>query len=72
MSTNLGKIWVFDESKLDEAIERYRQASLAGYPEQEERINITLLAIKDFLNSEYAEKLTMNVKVQDQDNDNES
>ena len=72
MSTELGKIWVFDESKLDEAIERYRQASLAAYPEQEERINITMLAIRDFLDSEYAEKLTMNVKVADKHNDNVS
>ena len=65
MSTELGKIWVFDESKLDEAIEKYRDASLAAYPNQQEKIDITVLAIRDFLDSEYAEKLTMNVKVSD-------
>ena len=65
MSTELGKIWVFDESKLDEAIEKYRDASLAAYPDQREKIEVTLLAIRDFLDSEYAEKLTMNVKLSD-------
>ena len=63
MSSGLGKIWVFDESKLDEALASYRQASLEAFPEQQERIEITLLAIKDFLDSEYADKLKMNVKV---------
>ena len=65
MSTDLGKIWVFDESKLDEAIEKYRQASVDAYPHQEEKINITVMAIRDFMHSEYADKLTMNVKVTD-------
>ena len=70
MQSELGKIWVFDESKLDEALERYRQAALVTYPQQSERINITLLAIKDFLESEFAEKLSMNVKVKDQHHEN--
>ena len=63
MSTGLGKIWVFDESKLDEALARYRQAALQAYPQQQEKIELTLLAVKDFLVSEFAEKLTMNVKL---------
>ena len=63
MSSGLGKIWVFDESKLDEALASYRQASLEAFPAQQERIDITLLAIKDFLDSDYANKLKMNVKV---------
>ncbi len=71
MSTELGKIWVFDESKLVEAIEKYRQASIAAYPQHEEKISLTMLAIKDFLDSEHAEKLTMNVKVSDRHNDHE-
>jgi len=63
MSSGLGKIWVFDESKLDEALASYRRASLEAYPAQQERIEITLLAIRDFLDSDYAAKLKMNVKV---------
>jgi hypothetical protein len=63
MPSRLGKIWVFDESKLDEALANYRQASLEAFPAQHERIEITLLAIKDFLVSDYADKLKMNVKV---------
>jgi hypothetical protein len=71
MSTELGKIWVFDESKLDEALDRYRQASVQAYPHQQEKINVTLLAIRDFLDSEFAEKLTMNVKVTDSHRDDD-
>jgi len=62
MSTAEGKIWVFDQSKLDTAIEQYKQAALQAYPAQQERIEITLLAVQDFLHSEFAEKLTMKVK----------
>ena len=68
MSSELGKIWVFDESKLDEALESYRQASIEAYPAQQERIEITLLAIRDFLDSEYADKLKMNVKINNEVN----
>ena len=69
MSTDLGKIWVFDESKLEEALQRYQQASIEAYPKQEEKIKITMLAIRDFLNSNFAEKLTMNVKLSDKHKD---
>jgi len=69
VSTDLGKIWVFDESKLEEALERYQQDSVEAYPKQEEKIKITMLAIRDFLNSDYAEKLTMNVKLSDKHKD---
>lgn len=61
MTTHQGKIWVFDEGKLDDALESYRQSALAAYPNQQERIEITLLAMKDFLHSPQAEKLTMKV-----------
>lgn len=63
MTSDLGKIWVFDQSKLDEAIDKYRDAAITAYPQQADKINLTLLAVRDFLNSEFAEKLTMNVKV---------
>lgn len=54
-----GRIWVFDESKLDEALERYEAAALEAYPRQEERIRLTVVAMRDFLYSEHADKLTM-------------
>lgn len=65
MTQQAGKIWVFDENKLDHAIEQYRQSALEAYPKQQERIDITVLAIRDFLHSEFADKLTMNVKLKD-------
>lgn len=71
MSAELERIWVFDESKLDQAIDNYRQAALSAFPNQQERINITMMAVKDFLNSEHAKKLTMNVKVSDKQKNTE-
>ncbi len=68
MSLSLGKIWVFDESKLEQALANYRKASIEAYPAQSERIEITLLAIRDFLDSEYADKLKMNVKINNEVN----
>ncbi|MGD2119747.1 MAG: hypothetical protein PVG66_15420 [Chromatiales bacterium] len=62
MSTELGKIWVFDESKLAEALQRYEQASIAAYPQHQDKIELTLAAVNDFLHSEYADKLRMAVK----------
>ena len=62
MSGNSQRIWVFDESKLDQAIEAYRSAAIQAYPNQEEKINLTVLAFKDFLDSDQAAKLRMNIK----------
>ena len=64
MAEQLGKIWVFDQTKLDHALEQYQQAALKAYPHQQERIDITVLAVKDFLLSEFAEKLTMSINKQ--------
>jgi len=61
MSTDLGKIWVFDESKLDNSLEKYQEAAIEAYPQHEDKITMTLLAVKDFLHSEYAENLIMHV-----------
>ena len=55
------RIWVFDESKLDEALEAYQAEALAAYPHQSERIRTTLAAVRDFLYSPHAEKLIMKV-----------
>ncbi|MEN8176711.1 MAG: hypothetical protein ABFS23_13175 [Pseudomonadota bacterium] len=57
----LPSIWVFDEAKLEEALARYQEEALAAYPGQEERIRVTLVAVRDFLHSEHAEKLVMKV-----------
>ena len=65
MSKHQGKIWVFDEGKLDEALAQYRKEALQAYPHQQERIEMTLLAVKDFLHSSHAGKLTMSVGLQD-------
>ena len=56
---NRGRIWVFDESKLEEALARYEAAALEAYPKQEERIRITVAAMRDFMYSEHADKLIM-------------
>lgn len=62
VTDNSQRIWVFDESKLDQAIETYRSAAIKAYPHQEEKINLTVLAFKDFLDSDEAAKLRMNIK----------
>jgi hypothetical protein len=54
-----GRIWVFDESRLEESLLAYEQAALDAYPHQEERIRITVAAMRDFLHSEYADPLVM-------------
>ncbi len=54
-----GRIWVFDENRLEESLQAYEQAALAAYPHQEERIRITVAAMRDFLHSEYADPLIM-------------
>jgi hypothetical protein len=52
-------VWVFDEGNLNEALAAYEAAALAAYPRQAERIRIAMLAIRDFLYSEQAERLVM-------------
>jgi len=56
---SIGRIWVFDETKLKEALDRYEADALKAYPHQEERIRLTVAAMRDFLHSEYADKLVM-------------
>ena len=53
------RIWIFDENRLKEALESYEQAAIKAYPNQEEKIRITVMAMQDFLHSEHAEKLVM-------------
>lgn len=55
----LGRIWVFDEARLERAVEAYEKEACAAYPEQHERIRTTMLAVRDFLHSEYADGLVM-------------
>ncbi len=61
MSDNktLGRIWVFDETSLQRAIDAYQAEALAAYPEQEARIRTAMLAVKDFLHSSHADALML-------------
>jgi hypothetical protein len=58
-ASKIGRVWVFDPGALDKALARYQDAAVAAYPEREERIAIAVAAIRDFLYSEYADRLTM-------------
>ena len=55
----LGRIWVFDEDSLTEALHAYEREALAAYPAQAERIKVAVAAIEDFLYSEHADSLIM-------------
>jgi len=61
MSRNdtIGPIWVFDESRLEQALMAYQAEALAAYPQQEARIMTTVAAMRDFLLSEQAAGLRM-------------
>ena len=50
---------MFDEGKLEEALARYEAAAMRAYPGQEERIRVTVAAMRDFLHSEFADKLVL-------------
>lgn len=54
-----GPIWVFDETRLDEALQAYEAEARATYPNQEARIRTTVLAMRDFLHSVHAAGLRM-------------
>ena len=54
-----GRHWVFADNRLEESLQAYEQAALAAYPHQEERIRITVAAMRDFLHSEFADPLVM-------------
>jgi len=66
MNEETGKIWVFDEGKLEEAMALYQHDAIAQYPKQQQRIELTLLAVRDFLDSSQAAKLRMSVKASPQ------
>jgi hypothetical protein len=61
MSSNdtMGPIWVFDESRLEQALASYQAEALADYPHQQARIMTTVAAMRDFLHSEQAASLRM-------------
>lgn len=56
---SMGPVWVFDAARLDEALAAYQAAALADYPDQEQRIRITVAAMRDFLHSPQAAGLRM-------------
>ena len=53
------RIWIFDEGRFAEALAAYQAEALAAYPEQAERIRLTVLAMQDFLHSPQAQSLVM-------------
>jgi hypothetical protein len=53
------RIWIFDEGRLQSALAAYQAEALAAYPAQAERIQLTVLAIGDFLHSTHAKSLVM-------------
>ncbi|OOY50972.1 hypothetical protein [Solemya velum gill symbiont] len=53
------RIWVFDENRLNEALDGYEQESIDAYPQHEEKIRITIKAMRNYLYSDYADRLTM-------------
>jgi hypothetical protein len=54
-----GRIWVFNEAALEEALTAYRDKAVDAYPHQQERIGIAVAAIRDFLYGPHADPLTM-------------
>ena len=63
----VGRIWVFDEGKLEDALARYEAAAIRSYPGQEERIRVTVAALRDFLYSEFADKLVLGSAAREKD-----
>jgi hypothetical protein len=59
MGHRLGKIWVFDEEALEKGLRAYEREAIERYPNQAERIGITLAAVRDFLHSEHAASMVM-------------
>ena len=59
-ATQVGRVWVFDEGSLEQALEAYEGEALAAYPHQEARIGTAVAAIRDFLHSRHADRLTLN------------
>lgn len=53
--------WVFNRDTLDLALEEWKAAQIEAYPHQEELIQTTALAMRDFLDSEFVKrnKMTM-------------
>jgi hypothetical protein len=56
-----GRVWVFDESSLNQALQTYEKEALRAFPHQSNRIRTTVAAIRDFLCSEHARKLLLQV-----------
>jgi len=58
-SDHSGAVWVFDQERLEQALQSYQAEAMAAYPQQAERIRTTVLAMRDFLASEHAAALRM-------------
>jgi hypothetical protein len=60
--SDIKRVWVFNEAGLEAALDAYVAEAKAAYPQQEERIRITALAMRDFLYSRHADQLTLDKK----------
>ena len=58
-TTRVGRVWVFDEGSLEQALAAYQTEALTAYPHQAERIGTAVAAIRDFLHSSHADPLTL-------------
>jgi hypothetical protein len=58
--TEVGRIWVFDATTLEQALARYQAEAEQAYPHQQEKIGIAVAAIRDFLHSPAADAMIMN------------
>ena len=56
------QVFVFTGDTLEAALEEWVQEQIAAYPHQEERIRVTVLAMRDFLLSEPARRHKMRMR----------
>ena len=52
-----GRIWVFDEGQLEDALVHYEREAIGACPGRDERFRLMVAALRDFLQSECADKL---------------
>jgi hypothetical protein len=56
------QVFVFAGATLEEALAEWVDEQIAAYPQQEERIRITALAMRDFLMSDVARRHKMRMR----------
>ncbi|BBA33610.1 hypothetical protein sS8_1653 [Methylocaldum marinum] len=61
----MNKVWVFQESTLETALDEWVRDQIDHYPQKEELIRTVALAMRDFLNSRQVAEHKMVMKVAD-------